>query len=141
MKAKTTEQATAGKPLPPGPKGRLLSGSLPELREDRLSFLMQLREEYGNVVSFRIGPMNACLVAHPDDILQVLGRNSENYHKSPNYQRLEFLGSQSVLLTEDETWRRQRRMMDPYFRRATLNSFAEMMTRTTTAMLDRWQTE
>jgi len=36
--------------LPPGPKGRPLRGNLPEMRKERLQFLMQLREEYGDVV-------------------------------------------------------------------------------------------
>jgi len=41
--------------LPPGPKGRLLSGHLPEFRRDRLGFLAMCAHEYGDIVSLSPG--------------------------------------------------------------------------------------
>ena len=133
--SETTQQ------LPPGPKGHPLIGSLPEMHKERVQFLLDLREEYGDVVWFKVAKNNICLVADPDDIVHVLGHNSANYHKSNQYKQLAKTLGPSVLITEDDQWKHQRRMMDPHFRRDILNGYAEMMVKTTTAMVDRWLAE
>ncbi|MCB0110732.1 MAG: cytochrome P450, partial [Caldilineaceae bacterium] len=125
----------------PGPHSRRpLRGNLPEFRHDRYNYLLQLHQEYGDVVRFQLGQRPIYLVAHPDDVLRVLGRNSSNYQKAKAYQVVAHVfGSQSVLITEGEEWRRQRRTMNPHFKRATLNSFTNMIVESTAEMLERWK--
>ncbi|MCB0082929.1 MAG: cytochrome P450 [Caldilineaceae bacterium] len=131
---------TTPTPAAPGPQSRRpLRGNLPEFRQDRFNYLLHLHQEYGDVVRFQLGKRPVYLVAHPDDVLRVLGRNSDNYEKGQNYQVLaKFLG-RSVLITEGDEWKRQRRTMNPHFRRTSLNSFADMMVETTAALLTRWE--
>ena len=38
-------------PVPPGPKGHFLVGSLPEIQRDELDFLMRQVHEHGDVVT------------------------------------------------------------------------------------------
>ena len=133
--------AIATAPAAPGPQNRRpLRGNFPEFRHDRFNFLLNLHQEYGDVVQFQLGQHPVYLVAHPDDILRVLGRNSDNYHKGPNYQLLSKFIGRSVLVTEGDEWRRQRRTMNPHFKRTSLNGFADMMVETTATMLARWET-
>lgn len=124
--------------IAPGPDGHPIVGSIPEFRKNPLEYLLQLRREYGDVVRIKAGPRVVHLVAHPDDILYVLGRNSNNYHKGTQYEKLELLLGKGLLTSEDDFWRRQRQMMNPYFHSRQLAAFASMMVNTTTEMLDRW---
>jgi len=39
---------------PPGPRGHVLVGSLPEFRRDLLGFLSDCAREHGDVVAFRV---------------------------------------------------------------------------------------
>jgi len=41
-------------PVPPGPKGHFLVGSLPEIQRDELDFLMRQVREHGDVVHLRV---------------------------------------------------------------------------------------
>jgi hypothetical protein len=75
---------TTGAGVAPGPTGRPLRGNLPEFRNDRYNYLIQLHQQYGDVVHFQLGKRAHYLAAHPDDVLHVLGRNSSNYHKAQN---------------------------------------------------------
>ena len=64
---------TAGRaPLPAGPRGRWLVGSLPEFGRDLLGFLAGCAREYGDVVHFRLGRRPAYLLNRPDLVEQVL---------------------------------------------------------------------
>jgi len=65
----------------PGPNGHFLTGSLPELQRDRLSFLLDLRRHYGDVVQLRLGPSTAVLLYHPNGVQHVLQDNHPNYSK------------------------------------------------------------
>jgi hypothetical protein len=64
----------------PGPKGLPLVGSLLDFRRDPLGLMVDAMREYGDVVRFRLGPMTAYLVSHPDAIEQVL-KNHRGYDK------------------------------------------------------------
>src|SRR5438309_1834643 len=56
----------------PGPRGHWLAGNLPEFRTDRLAYLTQLAEQYGDCVSIRLGPRRLMVVNHPDMVEDVL---------------------------------------------------------------------
>ena len=47
---------------PPGPRGRFLTGSLREFRQDLLGFLTRSAAEFGDLVTFRVGPKRIVLV-------------------------------------------------------------------------------
>ena len=55
---------------PPGPKSTVLFGSARRFRRDPIDFLRMLARDYGDVVSFQIGPQPMLLVncAHCDSI-------------------------------------------------------------------------
>src|SRR5262245_52977295 len=73
--------------IAPGPPGHPIIGVLNEFREDRLRFLLNMRQEYGDVVRLQFGPRLVHLVSHPDWIHCVLATHHDNYHKSEQYHR------------------------------------------------------
>lgn len=136
----TTWQRPTIATVPPGPSGNFLLGNFAEFRRDRHRYLRDLHQEYGDIVRFRLGREPFYLVAHPDDILHMLGCNNRNYHKSKPYQVLSHtVGKQSIILAEDQEWQCQRHTLNPHFKRATLSRFADMIVDTTTTVLDRWE--
>lgn len=127
--------------IAPGPEGHPIVGSIPEFRKEPLTYLVQVRREYGDVVRLKAGPRIVHLVAHPDDILYVLGKNNRNYHKGSQYEKLELLLGKGLLTSEGDLWRRQRQMMNPYFHSKHLATFASMMVDTTLERLEQWERE
>jgi cytochrome P450 len=125
--------------LPPGPKGHPVIGSILSLRRDILGFLRRCAQEYGDVVYFRFAHVPVCLLAHPDDIEGVLVRNSAQFVKSRDYRALAGILGRGLLTTEGDTWRRQRRMVQPAFHRESILRYAKVMVEYTERTVERWR--
>jgi cytochrome P450 len=127
-------------PLPPGPKGSLIQGVMPEFNRDSLSFITRCRD-YGDVVRMRFLYLIVYFVYHPDDIEYVLSVNSRNFIKSrslrsPFFQRLVGNG---MLTSEGEFWRRQRRLAQPAFHRQRISAYGEVMVDYAQRMVSSWR--
>jgi len=125
---------------PPGPRGHIFIGNLPEFRRDPLQFLMNLSRQYGDVARFRVGPWSYCLISHPDHVKHVLQDHNHNYCKGRIARILDSITGQSVLVSEGDVWRRQRRLTQPAFHRQRIAALASVMTETTASLLAQWQT-
>jgi cytochrome P450 len=125
--------------LPPGPKGHLLLGSLPELRRDQLGFYASSARRYGDVVPTRFAYRRAVLIFHPDLIEEVLVTRSRDFVKSPGVRLLRPLLGNGLLLSEGDFWLRQRRLVQPAFHRRRLTAYGEVMTSCTERHLTRWR--
>lgn len=121
----------------PGPKGRLVFGSLPEMRKDPLSFFIDLGRDYGDIVQIKL-VQDVFLLNHPDHIKHVLQDNHLNYQKGFGYSRMEPLVGKGLLTSEGDFWKRQRRLAQPAFHRQRISGFAELMARHTAQLLDGW---
>jgi len=126
-------------PLPPGPKGRPISGNFPEYSRDQLGFLTRCARKYGDVVRLRFFNVGIVLLNHPDHIEQVLVGNNRNFIKDrAERSGLRFLGS-GLLTSEGDFWRHQRRLAQPAFRRERINAYGETMVEDAGQMLETWQ--
>jgi len=74
-------RAPALRPLPPGPRGSWLLGSLGDFRRDILGFFSHCATTHGDLVPYRLGFHRLCLVNHPDYTEQVLTTDAKNYSK------------------------------------------------------------
>jgi enediyne biosynthesis protein E7 len=124
--------AQALRPTPgsyPGPPPWAIPGLLRKLWGDRLSLLADAADEYGDVVRFAMGPKTIYFFNHPDHARYVLADNAANYHKGLGLAeaRRRILGD-GLLTSEGETWRRQRRIISPAFRRERIAGFADVVT-------------
>ncbi len=125
---------------PPGPKGSLIQGVMPEFNRDSLAFITLCRE-YGDVVKMRFLYLTVYFVYHPNDIEYVLSTNAKNFIKSrslrsPFFQRLVGKG---LLTSEGEFWRRQRRLAQPAFHRQRISAYGEVMVDYANRMLSTWK--
>jgi cytochrome P450 len=125
----------------PGPRGRLLSGSLFDAWEDPLSLFAGGTQEHGDFVCFRFAWIEYFLLNDAHAAHRVLVENAKGYHKSPNYGGLKVMLGEGLLTSEGDHWRRQRKLAQPAFHRDRLASFAATMARATEDMLARWPTD
>ena len=125
-------------PLPPGPKGHFLLGSMLEVSRDWLTSYARFAKEYGDIVFFRMAHAPICLLIHPREIEQVLVTDSANFTKSADYRALASVLGKGLLTSEGEFWRRQRRLIQPAFRRENILAYAPVMTAAASRVLDAW---
>ncbi len=132
----TPDASSAARRMPPSPA----ISSMRELVRDPLHFFQSITEQYGDIVCYRPAPDPAVLINHPDYVRHVLLDNNRNYSKA-TYSNMIFnkVIGEGLLTSEGETWRKQRRMMQPAFHHTRLEQLDRMITDATTAMLDGWQ--
>jgi len=124
--------------VPPGPKGGVLLGSLPEARRDPLAFVLRLSAEYGDVVCIRLLTLRVFLLNHPDDIEQVLVTHQHRFIKGRSLGRARQLFGEGLLTSDGDLHARQRKLVQPAFHRQRLASYAGMMMSATAAARERW---
>jgi cytochrome P450 len=116
-------------PLPPGPKGNLLTGNFAELNRDWLGCYTKYARQYGDVVSYRIGPFRTALISHPTLIEKVLVTHAAKLRKSPIQHLIRPLVGDGIFLSEGEPWKRQRRLTSPPFHRQRIGIYGDRMAR------------
>ena len=101
---------------PPGPKGEPVFGNSRRYANDPFDFLTACAEAYGDVVQFDFGPLETYMVTDPEAIGRVLVDDDRLYAK-PDFQddALGDLLGDGLLLSDGETWRRQRDLANPAF--------------------------
>jgi cytochrome P450 len=125
--------------LPPGPRGHLLLGSIPEIRRDNVHAFLDIWRRFGDTVRLR-GPMTLYLVAHPDGVKHVLQDNAANYPRPPAVRdRLQAIVGDGLVGAEGAAWVRSRRMAQPAFRRHHLDRFCALFAEATAEVLDTWE--
>jgi cytochrome P450 len=111
-----------------------------DLVRDPLRFFMTITSEYGDIVCYRPAPDTAYLINNPDYVRHVLVDNNRNYSKETHTNQVfHKVVAEGLLTSEGETWRRQRRLMQPAFHHTRLEPLDVMIAEATEAMLVRWQ--
>ena len=124
---------------PPGPKGHLLVGVLPEFRKDPAGFLAQMARRYGDVVYIPLGRQHIYCISHPDAIRDVLVTHQNKFKKSRMLERARVLLGDGLLTSEGDHHRRQRRLVQPAFHRDRLAGYGAVMVERAAVARDRWQ--
>ncbi len=125
--------------LPPGPRGALIGGNLRQIGPRRVDFFLELARTYGPVASFRVGRHRIFLVSDPDLVEQVLVADARHYIKHFGARVFEPALGNGLVTSEGQFWLRQRRLIQPAFLKARVQSYAPVMADLTNAMLARWQ--
>lgn len=123
----------------PGPRGVPVLGSLPDFRRDPLGFCTRLARDHGDIAFFRIGPMRCVQVNHPEWIQELLTRDAPRLHKSWDFKEMEFVLGKGLVTSEDELWRRERRLIQPAFHNDRIQVYEKTMVERVQAMLDSWE--
>lgn len=126
--------------VPPGPKGNLILGVMPEFNRDSLAFIERCRN-YGDIVRMRFFYLTVTFLYHPEHIEYILSTNAKNFIKSrslrtPFFRRLVGNG---LLTSEGEEWKRQRRLAQPAFHRQRINAYGDVMVDYTERLIRGWK--
>ena len=111
----------------PGPRGGLFFGSAGEFRRDQLGFYASCAHQYGDFVQTRMGPYRIFMLFHPDAIEELLVARNRDFIKSPGVRLLRPVLGDGLLLSEGDTWLRQRRLVQPAFHRQRVAGYGEVM--------------
>jgi cytochrome P450 len=94
-----------------------------------LEYMTQAHARYGD--TYRVyGPRAKSytyVVHHPQAIKRVLVSNHRNYHKGQGLGRVKILLGEGLMTSEGEMWHRHRSMLQPFFQRNVVGSFAAVL--------------
>jgi cytochrome P450 len=121
------------------PRGSRFLGHVPQMARDPLTFFTEAVRQHGDVIRLAIGGSYSYLVAHPDQIKQILQDEYQHYGKDPRVNKLRILLGDGLFTSEGQTWLSQRRLMQPAFHRQHLAALAGCMVESTAVTVDRWQ--
>ncbi len=122
---------------PPGPPYTPLVGHISKWRKDPVKLMIE-SARHGDVVRLRL-PGETYLLNHPAHVKHVLQDNYQNYCKGWVFDRLKPYFGESLITAEGETWRQQRRRVQPSFKHEHSIEFAPTITKRTGEMLMRWE--
>jgi cytochrome P450 len=130
----------ANKPtLPPGPRNRLPLFLIPgRRREPTLKFLPRLAREYGDFVSFKVGPWKYVLVNDPEAIRDVLVTQADKFTKGPALHKSRDTLGNGLLTSEGEFHRKQRRIVQPALHPQRVAGYADAMARIASRTAQQW---
>ncbi len=124
----------------PGPQGStILKNILLNRNDDGVRRMVQLQQTYGDLVHIQIATKHVYILFHPDDVQHVLQMNNHNYIKGELLDKLRVAAGNGLFTSEGDFWRRQRRMMQPFFHRTKIAAFGEIMVAEIQKMLAKWE--
>lgn len=114
-------------------KGLPVIGSLLPFAKDPLSFITQAASR-GDLVTYRIVEHTIVQLNHPDLVEQVLVDLAKHMHKDAIYEFTKPLLGEGLVTSEDEVWRRHRKLMAPFFTPRHVDGYAN----TFVALTSEW---
>ena len=119
------------------PGGLPVAGHILQWRADPVRLLTQAARQ-ADPVRLEL-PGATYLLTHPRHVKHVLQDNHQNYRKGWVFDRIRPYWGESLLTAEGDTWKQQRRRVQPSFKREHTADFAPIVTARTTEMLARWE--
>jgi cytochrome P450 len=125
---------------PPGPKGTVFLGNLPQLGSDILGLFSTCAREYGDIAYLSLAGWPAFVLSNPEHIEQVLVTEHKNFIKHTFFWRhVRAIFGNGLLTSEGDFSMRQRRLAQPSFHRDRIAGYGDVMVRYTERTLDEWR--
>jgi cytochrome P450 len=108
--------------------------------ENALTTLVRLFDRHGDafvVHSPGIG-RELLVLSHPDHVRRILVDNHANYRKGVGIDRVAILLGNGIMTSEGETWRTQRKMIQPAFHRRVVAGYVARMQAANARLADKW---
>lgn len=124
---------------PPGPRNGLIGlANIRRLRTDLLDGPIALRKQYGDCVSYRVGPVRIYHFTHPDQISHVMVKQAGKLikNRSVRWRFKRWMGS-GLLLNEGQPWHQQRRKVRWSMQQMAPQAHAPMIVRQARDLIDR----
>ncbi|MEU9900438.1 cytochrome P450 [Streptomyces phaeochromogenes] len=101
-----------------------------------VELLSQVRERFGGVAAFRLGPAPTVLVTDPQAVQHVLARHPERYVKRSHRARV--LIGDGVLAATGAAWKQQRRLLQSQFTGPGMRRYEQRITGAARTTAGRW---
>lgn len=125
------------------PGSRSFFGYKNILEIGRIGFLDAIHKQwqtYGDLFEIQVGPKKIVIVVHPEHVHRVTMTHAENYEKLESYDSVrQYIIKNGLVTSLGELWKRQRRLMAPFYTPRGVQEFADIMLRDTVDMLGRWK--
>lgn len=115
-----------------------LVGHFPAYSRDPLGFVTTSTRAHGGIVPIRFGPSPALLITDPAAIEEVLVTRHRDFQKGRAGRRVGVVVGDGMLLSEGETWREHRRIVQPAFNHDRVAAWGEIMIDETERLLASW---
>lgn len=122
----------------PGPRGLAAFRELRRARFDTIGAFASWRATYGDATMVRFGTRRFMYVADPELVTELLVVRHREFRKSRTLRRASILLGNGLLLSEGETHRRHRRLVQPAFHRERIAHYAETMVHLAAVASRRW---
>jgi cytochrome P450 len=121
-------------------------GNALQLRADMLGTCERAFRAYGDVVRFRLGPprlgREMTVLFHPDAAQRVLAGNAAAYRKdNVFYAEIRDAFGDGLLTSQDETWQRQKRFLQPLFTPRRVTGYAGVMAAQVRETVAQWSAQ
>ncbi|MEO7456891.1 MAG: cytochrome P450 [Gemmatimonadaceae bacterium] len=113
--------------LPPGPAQRFPGEFALHTATRPLQFMPGLKERFGDIAMYHIAGQPIVLLSDPELIRDVFITHAKRFHKGRGLERAKILLGDGLLTSEDDFHLRQRRLAQPAFHRARINTYGETM--------------
>lgn len=125
-------------PRPPGPRDRFFGLTLlRRMARDYLGFWGRAQQEYGDSLYVCVAGQDTYAFTHPDQIREVLVEKSDAFIRYERHMEvLREVHGQSVLISEGDAWKKQRRTLQPGFSPKRYESYAVQMGEAASIVLD-----
>ncbi|KFA93300.1 cytochrome P450 [Archangium violaceum] len=111
-------------------------------REGFLGWMMSTWRKHGDLIRLQMGSKTLLLVTHPDHVRHVNVTGREHYDKGESYDSLrELLLGHGIVTATGEDWRRQRRLMAPFFTPRGVEKFFPIFLSDTQKLIEHWQSQ
>ncbi|MEE2742986.1 MAG: cytochrome P450 [Bdellovibrionota bacterium] len=124
-----TKESTLKIQIHPGPKGGLFGLKLlGEIKENPLKFYKALHQNFGETVSYKIGPVKIFQLINPDHLHEILVEKQKFFHKTkPVLRVLSKWNGNGLLLNSGDSWAKQRRLINPSFKKESVDSYISIV--------------
>lgn len=107
--------------------------------QGQVEFFRTMHARYGDYVRFWLGTFTNYLISDPEAMHEVLVTRADKFHKDDITQDLTDMLGQGLLTSEDELWRRQRKLAAPALKRSQIASYARTMSTFTARHVENYE--
>ena len=126
------------------PDGPNLLGSarlLAQFFEDPVSWYVDLRNRYGDLVGLRAGPLRMIVCFDVDLLEQILVKEPRAYLKGDGLRATRFVLGNGLITSDGDTWKAHRKLAAPVFTPRNIEPFADATVAIAREMVDSWPEE
>lgn len=122
--------------IPPGPTEAYDINTT----DDSFALIDELFNEYGDIVRVesKTRRNDSYLINNPEYIKHILLKNYQNYKKGVGFERVKMLLGNGIIVSDGAFWRKQRRLIQPAFSKAMIESQVEMIQKCNVERMEKW---